>query len=115
MTPANFRQILSRARRDLYQYMNGSCSLVNPACTCRCARKTRGFLEKGMLDPGKLQFTLGVPAPGPRGRWARADELWQAYEAFGANVYRDHPFYESPDPAAMLRKVLATLSPDLLT
>ena len=46
---------------------------------------------------------------------ARADELWQAYEAFGANVYRDHPFYECSDPAAMLRKVLATLSSDLLT
>jgi hypothetical protein len=44
---------------------------------------------------------------------ARADELWRAYEAFGANIYRDHPFYEHSDPGTMLRKVLASLSPDL--
>jgi RNA polymerase sigma factor (sigma-70 family) len=115
VTPANFRQILSRARRDLYQYMNGSCSLVNPACACKCDRKTRGFLGKGMLDPEKLQFTLDYRRRVREVAEARADELWQAYEAFGSNVYRDHPFYESPDPAAMLRKVLATFSPDLLT
>jgi len=30
VTPVNFRQILSRARRDLYEYLRGNCSLVNP-------------------------------------------------------------------------------------
>jgi RNA polymerase sigma factor (sigma-70 family) len=115
VTPVNFRQILSRARRDLYQYMNGSCSLVNPECTCRCARKTRGFLERGVLDAEKLQFSAEYRRRVREVVGARADELWRAYEAFGANVFRDHPFYESPDPAPMLRNVLATLSPDLLT
>lgn len=33
---ANFRQLLSRARRDLYQFMNGKCGLVNLANPCRC-------------------------------------------------------------------------------
>ena len=113
--PANFRQILSRARRDLYKYLNGSCSLVNPGSACKCARKTGGFLQKGLLDPEKLQFTSDCRRRVREVVSARADELWQAYEAFGANVYRDHPFYECSDPAAMLRKVLATLSPDLLT
>jgi len=115
VTAANFRQILSRARRDLYQYLNGNCSLVKPGNACRCARKTRSFLEKGYLDPEKLQFTSDYRRRVRDVVGARADELMQAYEAFGASVYRDHPFYESPDPAAMLRKVLATLSPELLT
>jgi RNA polymerase sigma factor (sigma-70 family) len=51
VTPGNFRQILSRARRDLYQYLQGSCSLVSPAASCKCVRKTRAFVEKGYLDP----------------------------------------------------------------
>ncbi len=114
ITPANFRQILSRARRDLYQYMNGNCSLVNPECACKCARKTRGFLAKGYLDPEKLQFTPDYRRHVREVVHARADELEQAYEEYGANVFRDHPFYESSDQAEMLRKVLATLSPDLL-
>ncbi len=115
VTPANFRQILSRARRDLYQYLNGSCSLVNPACGCRCARKARGFLAKGFLDPERLVFT---PERRQRVREvarARADELTQAYEMYGADVFRDHPFYECRDAAQMVRKALATLSQDLVT
>lgn len=114
VTAANFRQILSRARRDLYQYMNGNCSLVNPECACKCARKTRAFLEKGLLDPEKLQFTPHVRLRVREIVKARADELMSAYEEFGANVFRDHPFYECSDPAEMLRVVLASLSPDLL-
>jgi RNA polymerase sigma factor (sigma-70 family) len=115
VTAVNFRQILSRARRDLYQYLNGSCSLVNPGNACSCARKTRAFLEKGLLDPARLQFASGYRRRVREVVEARADELTRAYEAFGANVYRDHPFYECPDPRTMLREVLSTLSPDLVT
>jgi RNA polymerase sigma factor (sigma-70 family) len=113
--PGNFRQILSRARRDLYQYMNGSCSLVNPDSSCKCARKTRSFLEKGYIDPEKLQFTSVHQRRIREVVEARAGELTRAYESFGANVFRDHPFYECTDPVAMLRKVLTTLSPDLVS
>src|ERR1051325_512429 len=35
----NFRQKLSRARRDLYHFMNDQCGLVNEANPCRCAKK----------------------------------------------------------------------------
>jgi len=57
VTPANFRQLLSRTRRDLYQFMNGKCGLVNTANPCRCARKTSGFMRNGWLDPDNMQFT----------------------------------------------------------
>ncbi len=51
MSADNFRQSLSRARRDLYQFMHGQCGLVNPTNPCRCAKKTRGFIEAGHVDP----------------------------------------------------------------
>jgi hypothetical protein len=54
---ANFRQLLSRARRDLYQFMNGKCGLVNHASPCRCARKAAGFMRNGWLDANNLQFS----------------------------------------------------------
>jgi hypothetical protein len=56
MSADNFRQSLSRARRDLYQFMHGQCGLVNPNNPCRCAKKTRGFIEAGHVDPDHLQF-----------------------------------------------------------
>lgn len=52
----NFRQSLSRARRDLYQFMQGQCGLVNANNPCRCAKKTMGFIAAGHVDPAHLQF-----------------------------------------------------------
>lgn len=53
LSPENFRQVLARARRDLYSFMNDKCGLVNEANPCRCARKTRGFIEKGYVEAGQ--------------------------------------------------------------
>ena len=62
-----FRQLLSRARRDLYQFMNEKCGLVNVANPCRCAKKTRGFMQAGYVDPDRMEFT--------RGRLASVEEV----------------------------------------
>ena len=57
ITPESFRQRLARARRDLRNFMNDKCGLVNPANPCRCAKKTRGFIEAGHhVDPENLLF-----------------------------------------------------------
>src|SRR5262249_14095221 len=50
-TADNFRQRLARARRDLHSFMNDKCGLVNRANPCRCAKKTRGFIQAGYVDP----------------------------------------------------------------
>lgn len=51
LSPSNFRQLLTRARHDLYNYMQKKCGLINQANPCRCARKTRSFVERGYLAP----------------------------------------------------------------
>src|ERR1043165_4352690 len=56
MTADNFRQCLARARRDLYSFMNDKCGLVNANNPCRCAKKTKGFIEAGHVDPNHLLF-----------------------------------------------------------
>ncbi len=53
----NFRQLLTRARQDLYQFMQGKCGLVNSLNPCRCSKKAGAFMERGWLDPRKRQFT----------------------------------------------------------
>src|SRR5260370_4692891 len=72
VTPENFRQCLARARRDLHNFMNHQCGLVNRSNPCRCPKKTRGFIEHGHADPGNLMFVPQhvqrvrdvAPAPG---------------------------------------------------
>lgn len=110
-SPDNFRQLLSRARRDLYQFMNDKCGLVNSANPCRCARKASGFMRNGWLDPNNLQFSkvriaeVRELAPG------RLEELL-ALDRRHAELYRMQPYLKGPDIAQRLREVLAQIGFD---
>jgi RNA polymerase sigma factor (sigma-70 family) len=57
MTPGNFRVRLHRARKDLYEWMNRRCGLVNQSNPCRCHKKTRTFVRLGLVDSQNLVFT----------------------------------------------------------
>jgi RNA polymerase sigma factor (sigma-70 family) len=108
ITADNFRQLLARARRDLHNFMNNQCGLVNKANPCRCAKKTRGFIEQGQVDPSHLLFASEhvqrvrevVPVAGR--------EIEDAIESQYAAVYRDHPFFQPEDQVGWLRGMLAS-------
>jgi RNA polymerase sigma factor (sigma-70 family) len=110
VTPANFRQILSRARRDLFEYLRDNCSLVNPENDCKCARKTRAFLQAGFVDPAKLEFTQAHVRRVQDIAAQRTPEIFDAYMEAGVSVYRNHPFYKPPEQAEILRRVLPPLT-----
>lgn len=105
MSRENFRQRLARARRDLHRFMSDKCGLVNRANPCRCAKKTRGFIQAGYVDPENLLFA--------RERVQRVHEVVQTKchaittldEQYAA-IFRDHPFHEPPDLARALRRLV---------
>ncbi len=101
----NFRQKLSRARRDLQNFMQDKCGLVNTANPCRCAKKTRGFITAGHIDPNHLRFArermTHVRDVAPR----VSDEV-TGLDAAYAEVYRDHPFHNSPEFVAALTELI---------
>jgi len=106
MSADNFRQSLSRARRDLYQFMHGQCGLVNANNPCRCPKKTKGFIEAGHVDPDQLQFV-----PLHRRRIAEAAEgvmraIENTVDEQYAAIYREHPFLEPKDQIDWLRQLL---------
>jgi len=106
MTPDNFRQSLTRARRDLHSFMNNQCGLVNRNNPCRCAKKTRGFIEQGHVDPHDLLF---VPEYLQRVREAAPEavrEIDDVVERRHAAIYRDHPFLQPSDQTTWLRQIL---------
>jgi RNA polymerase sigma factor (sigma-70 family) len=106
MSPDNFRQSLARARRDLYQFMNNQCGLVNASNPCRCTKKTRGFINDGHVDPHHLLF---VPQHVQRIKEAAADtarEIDDVVDRSYAAIYRDHPFLQPSDQAQWLRRIL---------
>jgi len=101
----NFRQKLSRARRDLQNFMQDKCGLVNTANPCRCAKKTRGFITAGHIDPNNLRFA--------QERMTRVRDIAElvsdaitGLDAAYAEVYRDHPFQNSPDFVAAMTELM---------
>jgi len=106
MTPDNFRQNLSRARRDLYRFMHGQCGLINANNPCRCSKKTKGFIDAGHVDPARLQF---VPQHLRRVKDAAEGVvriIENALDDKYAEIFRDHPFLEPKDQIRWLRQLL---------
>ena len=105
ITRDSFRQKLSRARRDLHQFMHGQCGLVNAANPCRCAKKTQAFIRAGYIDTHKLLFAsehmTRVREVAPRVH----DDLGTLDAAY-AEIHRGHPFLESRDFVALLRSLM---------
>jgi RNA polymerase sigma factor (sigma-70 family) len=105
VSPDNFRQLLSRARRDLYQFMHDKCGLVNKANPCRCAKKTRSYIQEGYVDPDRLEFTKDRLATINQIAPHRLNEL-QEMDRKHAELFRDHGFLAPPDLAAKLRELI---------
>jgi RNA polymerase sigma factor (sigma-70 family) len=105
----NFRQRLSRARRDLHSFMNDKCGLVDRANPCRCARKTRGFIAAGYVDPENLLFAREHVRK-VSDVVERAHAALRSLDGRCGDVYREHPFAEPRDLVPVLRRLLE--SPD---
>jgi RNA polymerase sigma factor (sigma-70 family) len=101
----NFRQRLARARKDLHNFMNDKCGLVNSANPCRCAKKTRGFIEAGHVDPKNLLFARDHVQQ-VRKVVPKAFKALSTVDDECARVYREHPFHETRDLVPMLRGLL---------
>lgn len=105
----NFRQRLARARRDLHSFMNDKCGLVDRANPCRCARKTRGFIAAGYVDPNGLLFAREHVRQ-VREVVPRVYEALVSLDSRCGAIYREHPFAEARDVVPALQRLLE--SPD---
>jgi hypothetical protein len=101
----NFRQKLTRARRDLHNFLQAKCGLINKANPCRCAKKTQGFIKAGYLDPEKLIFASSHVTRVREVAEKKCDDI-DALDTAYAEIYRDHPFLQPRDFVTTLRKFI---------
>ena len=98
----NFRQKLSRARRDLHNFMQNQCGLINKSNPCRCAKKTQAFMRAGYIDPANLLFAKEHVTRVREVAGQRHEDI-DSLDAAYAEIHRDHPFHDAPDFIAALR------------
>lgn len=104
-----FRKRLSRARRDLHEFMDNRCGLVNTSNPCRCSRKMRSFMEQGWISATDPKFS----APHLARLKEKAAALDCEHEDFRRpeydEVFRSHPHYEMPEK--LLAEILEKYTP----
>src|ERR1700682_6129998 len=91
----SFRQKLARARRDLHNFLQDKCGLVNEANPCRCAKKTQGFMNAGFLDPQKLLLAREHVTRVRDVAEKKCEDL-DALDEMYAEIHRNHPFHDPP-------------------
>jgi RNA polymerase sigma factor (sigma-70 family) len=104
--PEDFRQTLSRARKQLGNFMNDRCGLINAGKACRCGAKTRACIAAGLVDPVRLRFT---PEHLTHVREVVAEKAALVEDALDArvqDVFRGRPQLPPPDMVSLLRRLL---------
>jgi len=91
----NFRKKLSRARADLYNFMNNHCGLVNKNNKCKCTQKTQALINEGYVNPSNLLFSKQCKSDLKDKLQIKSDKLDTTMESIYKNLYQEHNFYEA--------------------
>ncbi|MBS1517780.1 MAG: RNA polymerase sigma factor [Bacteroidetes bacterium] len=102
----NFRQKLARARRDLGSFMSNKCGLIDRNNPCHCSKKTKLLIDAGHVNPEKLLFTRSRIQSIESVSDKRKDEINDLFENKAADLFREHPFQDSPDFVESLNRIL---------
>jgi len=93
ISAANFRKILSRARKDLYGFMNNKCGLINKNNPCRCPKKTKGFIAEGWVNKEDLQFNNHFLKRIEEIARNKVNECDTLIDEQYAALFKSHPYY----------------------
>ncbi len=108
ISPENFRMILSRAKKQLYQFMNDKCGLVNKKNPCRCAKKTKSFVEAGYVHPKNLLFYPKYKTFVEEIALEKQEEMEGYFYAKYRDLYQKHTFLSNKELAKELHKILTS-------
>jgi RNA polymerase sigma factor (sigma-70 family) len=103
---SNLRKKLSRARSDLYIFMNNKCGLINETNPCRCEKKTKALIESGYVDSQKLIFANHFIKQVQDEQAILSEALCTLEEQY-ANLLRSQQF---DSPKTMIPKVISLLA-----
>lgn len=97
ITPEAYRKKISRARKDLFSFMDGQCSLVNKDNPCTCEKKTKGFIKLGYVDPDNLMFNKDFKQSIYARLLEKAEALESARVDIHTRLFQDHPYEQKPE------------------
>jgi RNA polymerase sigma factor (sigma-70 family) len=108
ISKGNFRVKLHRAKKQLYDFMDNKCGLINKSNPCRCARKTAGFIKMGFVDPVNLHFQRDTIANINEVIDEKVADYSDRVITEYQKLFQEHPFVQSPDKLKSVRDLLSS-------
>ncbi|WP_375559002.1 RNA polymerase sigma factor [Bernardetia sp. OM2101] len=102
----NYRMKLSKARKDLYNFMQNKCGLVNKANPCRCHKKVTFASENGLVDAKNLLFNKKEYSTFKAELELDANFLVDESELKIAELQQDHSFKTTFEKKNFILKIL---------
>jgi len=102
----NFRQKLSRARKNLHSWMHNKCGLVNKENPCRCPKKTKGFIEKGWVNPDNLKWQSNYTQQIFELCDNEVDNTLKERDKIYNQIFKTHPFKKVDTSESILNQIL---------
>lgn len=95
LTPAAYRQRLSRGKKQIRGFLVKQCGLVDPENPCHCETLAAFHVKSKHIDPKNLFFATHPCRPG---RGSRAGDLLKELDQMerAAMLIRNHPDYAAP-------------------
>ena len=103
LTPENFRQILSRSRKQIRNFLQAKCGLMNPSNPCRCKKKVDFLIDREAIDPNNLRF-----AQHSKRSIELVDQISEIERS--ATIYRSTPQFATPESIVTKMKEIINLT-----
>jgi|WetSurMetagenome_2_1015567.scaffolds.fasta_scaffold26230_2 RNA polymerase sigma factor (sigma-70 family) len=102
----NFRQKLSRARKELYNFMNDKCGLIHKNNPCHCSKKAKALIDSGYVNPDKLMFNTNYVYKIKQATGQNLERFSKYVEKEADTLFLEQPFQNSPDYVEYVRSLI---------
>lgn len=103
----NYRKRLSRARKDMFHYMNDKCGLVDKSNPCKCHKKVTFAVDNKFIDAKKLLFNRDEYSNFRNVIKPDADFMLETVQDKFQALYNDMPFKKDFDKKTFLTDILS--------
>ena len=102
----NYRQKLSRTRKEFHAFMNRQCGLVKLENPCRCSKKAKAMEAAGRMQTNKKLFDPEYSATITKYAERVADEVADTVDRKYIEFFQQHPTKEDFDAETVMKEIV---------
>ena len=106
LTPANYRVKLHRAKTDLLSFVSGKCGIINPNNPCRCPKKAKVLIDKGIVDKNDMKFNSNYEKKINEIVATRKNEISDKIQLELQELFKDSPFQIKAELDSLVNEIV---------